>query len=377
MIEIFGPTYRYGGEILTKPEIIYVNDHHFDEELQCFHLKTLLDNSECDPQQHLVVFDHMNHEDVLKDYNTLYLPVFISAEAEEFRTNDIEINWDHKPYCFNFMINKVRPNRELLLLLIEHFGLKNYTYTLCWKNVEIRRPSLARRTLNVDYRTIIYQTPLTIEPKFHTLGHEIVMERGLRYGEFKNCNNYKHLLKSTIFEPSCVSLITEPCFYERETLKTEKTIMAMYGGTLPIWVGGWSIPQSLRDLGFDVFDDIIDHSYERMSDPFDRTYFAIEKNLHLLKDASVAQKFIKENQHRLQHNLDLLKKNVFFDDMTAKINRYDHKTQRVLKEIARGFRFRLFDHYKLLGDILTQHILEDGTPAPNTEPAIPERRRLT
>ena len=46
MIEVFGPTYRYNGEILKKPEVLYVNDHHFQEDTKQWHVKTLLENSE-------------------------------------------------------------------------------------------------------------------------------------------------------------------------------------------------------------------------------------------------------------------------------------------------------------------------------------------
>ena len=31
MIEVFGPRYRYSGELLNKTEVIYVIDHHYDE----------------------------------------------------------------------------------------------------------------------------------------------------------------------------------------------------------------------------------------------------------------------------------------------------------------------------------------------------------
>jgi hypothetical protein len=351
MIEIFGPSYRYGGEILTKPEIIYVSDHHYDEEQQCFHIKTLLENSECDPMQHLVVFDHMNHEDELSKYNTLYLPVFLSSEAKLFADSKITANWSHKPYTFNFMINKARPNREFLLLMIEHFGLENFAYSLCWKTLDFRRPPMAKRTNNILYREIIFNSKVKIEPKYYTLGQETIMERGLRYGSVTNAENYCKLLKHNVFEPSCISLITEPCFYERETLKTEKTLMAMYGGTLPIWVGGWAIPQSLRDLGFDVFDDIVDHSYERMDDPWDRAYFAVERNLHLLRDPDRVRNFIVNNHARFQHNVDLIERNVFLDDLVAKITPYDDKTRYYLTEIARGFRFRMFADYQLLGEL--------------------------
>jgi len=237
-------------------------------------------------------------------------------------------------------------------MLIEHFELDNYTHSLCWKKVNINRDKMLSNTKSDLYQQIINNTTVNIPEKSYAFGHEVFLDQGLRYGQTRNGENYAGLLKDALFEPSCVSLITEPSFYERETLKTEKTIMAIYGGTLPIWVGGWAIPESMRRLGFDVFDDIVDHSYERMAAPWDRAYYAVEKNLDLLRDVERTRDFIQNNRSRFQHNLDLVHRNVFMEDLVKKISRYDVDTQRVLREISRGFRFRLFNDYKLLGDIL-------------------------
>jgi len=110
-----------------------------------------------------------------------------------------------------------------------------------------------------------------------------------------------------------VSLITEPCYLEREIMITEKTVMAMYAGTLPVWVGGWRLPDAMRDLGFDVFDDIVDHSYSTLADPVDRLDQALKLNQRLLTDFDLVRDVIAANQHRLQHNVDLLEQNVFLD----------------------------------------------------------------
>lgn len=333
MIEIFGPTYRYNGEILNKPEIIFVNDHHYDDDNHCFHIKTLLENSACDPQQHLLVFDHMGHEDQLQSYNHLSLPIFLAASSAEFAQQKIIPNWTNKAHIFNFMINKPRPNREFLLLLIKHFNLSNYSYSLCWKKTEINRGKMMINTQSELYQTIIKNTSMNIKEKSYTFGQEVFLDHGLRYGRVKNSENYAGLLQSTVFEPSCVSLITEPSFYERETLKTEKTIMAIYGGTLPIWVGGWGIPESMRQLGFDVFDDIIDHSYEKLVDPWDRAYYAVEKNLHLLRNTKLTTDFLSANHDRLQHNVDLVEQNVFLQYCHQKISQYDQPTKSVLHKL--------------------------------------------
>ena len=67
----------------------------------------------------------------------------------------------------------------------------------------------------------------------------------------------------------------------------------------------------MREQGFDVFDDIVDHSYQNLLDPYDRVYAAVDRNLSLLQDFNRASEFIANNQDRLQHNLDLVKTNKF------------------------------------------------------------------
>jgi len=290
MIEIHGPTYKYTGEVLDKPEIIVVRDHHYNEEDQCFHIQKLLENSTCDPHLHTLLFDHvLIHDDVLKDYNIILYPTFIAKEGHDFNQQLIEVDWNNRSCIFNFMINKPRKHRKFLLQLIKRFNLINYTHSLPWKHNDVNSIPVT------DYK----------------FGTEVVMDKGIRNGSFKNAETYDKLLKTTVFEPSCISLITEPVFFERESILTEKTIMSVYSGTLPIWVGGWRCADAMRGFGFDVFDDIVDHSYQDLEDPFDRCYHAIERNLNLLRDFDLVHKFVQNNKSRFEHNFKLLKNNVF------------------------------------------------------------------
>jgi hypothetical protein len=133
------------------------------------------------------------------------------------------------------------------------------------------------------------------------------MPQGIRSGSIRNSQNYKQLLQKTVFEPSCISLITEPSYIEKEALISEKTIMAIYGGTIPIWVGGWRCADSMRMLGFDVFDDLVDHTYQSLEDPIRRVEKSIELNLDLLSSFTMTSQILL----RLQHNLDLMLDGVF------------------------------------------------------------------
>jgi len=318
MIELHGPTYKYRGERLEKPEIIYINDHCFDEDDQCFHVKTLLENSTCDPGLHTLIFDHVGHDDELSKYNSICFPIFLASECQEFIEQDINLNWKLKRRIFNFSINKPRIHRKFLLEEIERLGLTSYRHSLAWKHNPIN-----------DIKVTDFK-----------FGPEIAMEQGIKNGNFKNAKTYDELLKP-IFQDTCISIITEPCFYEREAMVTEKTLMALIGGTIPIWFGGWKNAQSLAKLGFDVFEDVVDHSYETLDDPRERCTQSLERNLHLF-DLEKIQNIIKDNRHRLQYNVDLLLSNPFLQECFEKVRQSKEPLRSSLLRTMNAFRNNMF-----------------------------------
>lgn len=315
MYIIHGPTYEYQNEILEKPAVILVRDHHYSDTDCCFHLQKLLENGHCDPKLHTVVFDHINiHDDEMQGYNFIYYPGFLAKEEKEFNNQSIKINWNNRKSLFNFMINKPRPHRKLLLELIDQFSLANYTYSLAWKENGVNNIKVT------DFK----------------FGDEISMGQGIKNGNHKNAVTYDCLLKTTVFEPSCISLITEPVFFEREALITEKTIMSIYSGTFPIWIGGWRCADALEEFGFDTFTDIIDHSYQNQEDPVERCRQAIQRNLKLLTNLTRTINLVEDCRSRFEKNLNLLKTNVFHRTCKKIIEKQtSYKTVRGLQMLHR------------------------------------------
>jgi hypothetical protein len=240
-------------------------------------------------------------------------PSFLARENTEFVQQHIQPDWSNKTATFNFMINKPRPHRIQLLEMIKEFALTNYCHALAWQTNTVNNIPVT------DYR----------------FGSEVVMERGVRNGSFRNAHTYQDLLQKTVFEPACVSLITEPVYYERETIITEKTLMAMWAGTIPVWVGGWRIPDYLKQAGFDTFDDVVDHSYQTLEDPEDRSRQSIECNLHLLTDFEKTRQFVQQNQSRFQHNLSILESNFFNQECLRMIDIYSGEIQAKLQQMLR------------------------------------------
>ena len=286
--------YRYQGESLKEPTVIFVVDHHYDEKNNCWPLQQLLDSSECDPYSHTLLFDMHLHDDIFVKYNPLCIPFFCATTVKEFQKENIIPNWTNKTKTFNFMINKLRPHRKRLLELVEELNLTNYTYSLPWR-----------------------ENPFTSLPVTnYMIGTETQMPQGIRSGSIRNSQNYKQLLQKTVFEPSCISLITEPTYIEKESLISEKTIMSIYGGTIPIWVGGWRCADSMQRLGFDVFDDLVDHSYQTLENPLQRVKNSITLNKKLLSNFEITTSIFK----RLQHNLNLMVSGVFEKEVEKQLH---------------------------------------------------------
>jgi hypothetical protein len=285
--KIHGPTYKYQGECLDSPTIIWIQDHCYDEDSQSYALNDLLNNSVCDPTLHTLVFDHVNQQDEFQQYSCFYLPELLDREAFQFSCQDIVPDWQTKSRAFNFMINKSRPHRQMLLKLIDEHSLSNFSHSLCWET------STVSSVPTTNYR----------------IGNEIQLTRGIKNGSYTNSLTYKVCLQSRVFESSCISLITEPAYTEKQTIVTEKTIMALYGGTIPIWVGGWRIADYMQSQGFDIFSDVVDHSYQSLNDPAQRVQQAIELNIGLLQKAD--PDFLSKYLNRLQHNYNLIKSNPF------------------------------------------------------------------
>lgn len=305
MIRLVGPTSDVTDIRLKQPEVIFVQDHHYDQHTHTTPIQQVLDQSVCDPHEHVIVFDHVvRHDDSLRGYNLVCLPLFMITACEQFNHQAITTDWFAKTVAFNFMINKPRPHRELLLALISDLDLTDYLHTLCWQQVSVSKQG-------GPYQDLMSQTVIRVPPRQFLLGQERLLDRGLQYGHVTNSQNYAWFLQKQVFEPTCVSLITEPAFQEYETILTEKTIMALWGGTIPIWVGGWRTADYMQSLGFDIFDDLVDHSYQDLPDPWHRAHAAVSRNLRLLQDGDRTQGMIMGLMPRFRHNLDLLRRNPF------------------------------------------------------------------
>lgn len=125
-----------------------------------------------------------------------------------------------------------------------------------------------------------------------------------------NVTNFKNKL-CNYYKDTFVEIINETSFFETCFLITEKTANCIYGSNFPIWISSKGTVDFLRSMGLDVFDDIVDHSYDEIHDPVLRLNSALELNFRLLMDNTLIKKLWIKNKDRFIKNHNFLKNNMY------------------------------------------------------------------
>ena len=84
----------------------------------------------------------------------------------------------------------------------------------------------------------------------------------------------------------------------------EKTLNSTLGSNFPIWVAGQGTVEWFRDNQFDVFDDVINHDYDKETDPVLRIEKCIKDNELLLNNPDYTKHLWIEHKDRFKANMD-------------------------------------------------------------------------
>ena len=125
--------------------------------------------------------------------------------------------------------------------------------------------------------------------------------------EYPQCANHNtlnfNLQLRSLYEHTAVEIINKTTFFNQGIFVTEKFLNSVFGKNFPIFLANAGTVNYLRNSGFDMFDDVIDHRYDNESDPFQRLYKAVMLNKKLLQDKNFAiQKWV-DCKSRFESNL--------------------------------------------------------------------------
>ncbi len=148
--------------------------------------------------------------------------------------------------------------------------------------------------------------------------------------DFDNVNNFGNNLRP-LYRTSFVELVSNRLFCEPTINIDEKFIHTIYARNFPIMISSRGTVDLYRSFGFDMFDDIIDHSYDIIDNPIDRLYTAVSNNKHLLTNPVDTVRLWNQNQQRFDANLDFAKQR--FHDKLKRLTL--DESNRCLKDLLR------------------------------------------
>lgn len=116
-----------------------------------------------------------------------------------------------------------------------------------------------------------------------------------------NLTNFKQSLQPK-YKNSIIEFVTETSYNESSFNITEKTLHFIYGANFPIMLSSPGTVDFLRNIGIDMFDDIIDHSYDTIEDPASRINAAIDLNMDILTSTNLYEQW---NRHKYRMNKNI------------------------------------------------------------------------
>jgi len=125
-----------------------------------------------------------------------------------------------------------------------------------------------------------------------------------------NVDNFVKRL-STDYQNSFVEIVNESSFTDPAYLITEKFLNSVYACNFPIIMSGVGAVNHLRQIGFDLFDHVVDHSYDQIANPIDRIISAVESNKQILLDSDWVKQAWSANVDRFQHNVGIAKSHMY------------------------------------------------------------------
>jgi hypothetical protein len=125
------------------------------------------------------------------------------------------------------------------------------------------------------------------------------------YRGTENDENFVRLLP--VYGTAAVNIVTETQYDHRPGVICEKTLFAMAAQQIPILIGYPGIVADCKDMGLDVFDDVVDTSYDFLPNN-QRVEQAILRNKDLIQGKIDLEKFQQRLQKQSQYVLnDLIK----------------------------------------------------------------------
>jgi hypothetical protein len=295
-------------------------------------IKELTQFCENHPEQDFIIFNfHLNLANEVKLPN-LYLDTIIPTsyterlthcEKKDLRNAWLSLNSDtkvHKVMTVCYLLSKDYYDRGYITFNMNAATLVKYDQ---YKNIT----KIPTYQLRSDFAKGYV--------RFKSKDFKHLKIRNFDYSSDRVASNYNRNLLP-VFEKIAVEIITGTMFFEKTPVLSEKEVQSVYAKNFPIYINGPGIVREIRKfMQIDMFDDIIDHSYDEIEDHFERMAAAIDRNEHLLNGSTNIRELWNDNRKRFEQNCQIMDDGLY--DKTKQKIRNHEQIKRALNHFNVSF----------------------------------------
>lgn len=282
-------------------------------------IKELRNFCESHPEQNFILFSpHFNLKkqlDIPNLYSDAIMPTLLTERYR--RCEKKEISNRFVSLCNETKLHKVL---TISYLLSKNYG-KNGDFTFNFNHELLAQPSsyINLGTMPDKLRSSFSKGYEVFKNKdFNILDIEPLHDKDT----LNPAENYNNII-SYVYENCAVEIVTGTVFFESSpVLSEDKEIQSVYSKNFPIFLNGVGMVSEMKKFfDIDVFEDIIDHSYDNIENHFERLAAAIDRNENLLNGSMNIKELWFDNRHRFDYNCDKIQ-SMLFDGSYQKIFNY-------------------------------------------------------
>jgi hypothetical protein len=270
------------------------------------------------PEKKFILMTEQYEMDALSNVSNLKFvdlpPVYFRYDKSKFKYNVCTTKHKNSEKKWIFLNNCSRAYRIVSLAHVLSKNISKFGHITVSDYIFERIESYKKiYPLVKDVFQFDIKTSLQLNEGYNILKNKLFERAKIPYWEFdatnkvisKNINdnigNYNNNIIK-LYEDVKLELLSSGHFSETTPCFSEKEIQWVYGRNFLIYLGSPRSIQWFRKWGFDVFDDVVDHSYDLIEDPSERILRAIDDNIHLLDGSTDLDKLWEDREERFNQN---------------------------------------------------------------------------
>lgn len=295
-------------------KIIIYNNNEPDDSSSFFSLNNYVIDQRLSPN----LFYFVNNNAILQEIKNNYF-----SNINVYSSRDLIINFARrynsvntpfigdKKYLFSCYNGHAKIHRYATLSLIKYNNILDKCDWSLIYGVDYKKNYLRQDGITPDYNSYskIFDMNNIIDLKNEIDYFSSIDKKVSEFETNIDVNDPREYTGNDLYTQSYINIVTESMFTDRDVVHiTEKTIRPFQFYQIPIFIATPNHVKKIRErYRLDLFDDIVNHSYDYEHGDNARIFSIINEIRRLSNEESHIREFYKKNRERFEYNRNIVK----------------------------------------------------------------------